>query len=212
MLPGWQCDPLCEDRRMRVPWFSIDRVVRGGLFAIIAGILIAVLGSVVVAVVDPVATPAPTQQQCADPPCLGGDGLPGAADLPMALSMFAYGIAALSGVPVGILALATMARRSWRSAIRMLIPALGPLLVLIGTELVPHVVNLCLAAHLLNLPLPAFCTHGEHGVDVVDRLHLLQHTIFGAIPLGTAYWLALSRWYRPSPSLFGGRHFRLLRP
>lgn len=177
----------------RAGWVS--RPAQAGFVVILVGLAIAVLGSVVVALADPPTGQPGYDKECTDPPCFGGGGLPGVADLPMVISMLAYVVAVLLGVPAGVLAIVLLARRMWRPAIRRLVPAVGPLVVLAGIELVPHLLNVCFLADMLSLPLPGFCRRGEHGVDVADRWHVIQHTVFGAIPLLIGYWWALRKWY-----------------
>ena len=75
----------------------------------------------------------------------------------------------------------------------------GPVLVFVGIEILPHLVNPCGIPYALgSRDLPGFCvTNPEWGADVEDRYHLLDHALVGGLPMAALYWLALRRW-RPA--------------
>ena len=53
----------------------------------LASVTLALAGGVVIAAWDPDPDePKPTVEECLDPPCFGGGGLPSASDLPIAAS------------------------------------------------------------------------------------------------------------------------------
>lgn len=60
----------------------------------------------------------------------------------------------------------------------------GPLLVLVGTELLPHVLGCPL--------LPWTCEdHPRHGWTIADQWHQLDHVLVGGVPLVALYSWAL---------------------
>jgi hypothetical protein len=61
-------------------------------------------------------------------------------------------------------------------------------------EIIPHVVNPCLAADLAGEHLPRFCERTERGPDLTSRLHTLDHALVGAWPMVLLYRWALRRW------------------
>jgi len=75
-----------------------------------------------------------------------------------------------------------------------LLVVVGPVLFVAGTELVPHVVNPCIAAEMTQNELPGFCEHTESGTDIGGRVHALHHAVIGALPMIVLYTWALRRW------------------
>lgn len=71
---------------------------------------------------------------------------------------------------------------------------LGPVLVLIGTEIIPHLFNPCYYALQLGRRYPSVCEYAEWGADFSSRWHLANHTLVGAIPLVLLYRLAIRKW------------------
>ena len=121
--------------------------------------------------------------------------MPGLQDLPMVISMLGYGLAILLGVPSLLAAVWDLLRGRWGAAGRRTLPFVGPLLFLIGMEIVPHLVNPCfLALELGGRRFPGMCDYGEWGADLAGRWHLLEHALLGAIPFAALYWLALRKW------------------
>lgn len=82
---------------------------------------------------------------------------------------------------------------------RVLLPVLGPVVVLLAMEIVPHLLNPCLVDCALADDLPSGCARTVHGVDVHDRWHALHHAVIGAVPATLAY-TALLRRRRPELS------------
>ncbi len=121
--------------------------------------------------------------------------MPGLQDLPMVLSMMGYGLAILLGVPSLLAAAWDILRGRWGVGGRRLLPFVGPVVFLIGTEIIPHLLNPCfLALELGGRRMPGVCQYAEWGADFGDRWHLLNHTLVGAIPLAVLYWLAVRKW------------------
>ena len=135
------------------------------------------------------------------PPCFGGGGLPGLSDLPVVLPVLGYGLAIALGLPSVLAGGWDLLRGRWGAGGRRLLAFVGPLLVLVGTEVVPHVISPCLPAELGAGWQPGVCERQEHGgLDVGDRWHALDHALVGAVPMAALYWLALRRW-RPELAL-----------
>lgn len=171
------------------------RLARYGLNVLLVGVVIALIGGVVTALVW---TPSPPDVQvgtCTNPPCFGGGGLPSVGDLPSVIPVMAYVTAIVLGLPSLLAGARRFVRRDRSSAARTLLVFVGPLLVFVGSELIPHVASPCLPAQLWgSSELPAICERTVHGVDVKDRWHLLDHALVGALPMTVLYLLALRRW------------------
>lgn len=130
---------------------------------------------------------------CPDPPCPPAS-LPDVEHLPLLVAPLGYLLAALLGVSALLLSLLTEGR--WRRRRRALLPVLGPLVVLVAMEVVPHLVNPCLVAGAFGDSLPSGCARTVHGVDVHDRWHALHHAVVGGLPAALGY-AALLRRRRP---------------
>ncbi|CAA9373260.1 MAG: hypothetical protein AVDCRST_MAG75-275 [uncultured Propionibacteriaceae bacterium] len=66
----------------------------------------------------------------------------------------------------------------------------APVLVLIGGELLPHVLNPCILPELAGVEPPGFCERSSEGIDVPDRWHAMYHAVVGFLPLSlaVAWW------------------------
>jgi hypothetical protein len=180
-FPGWQ--------RMA------DRLVRVGWSILLVSVALALLGGVVTAAWNPdTEPPPPGTTECEDPPCFGGGGLPGPENLPMIVPFLGYGLALLLGVPSAVAGVWSLARGRWSEGFRRLLIFVGSLLFIVGMEIVPHVLNPCLAADLVSDDLPLFCERTESGPDITSRLHALDHALVGALPMALLYRWALHRW------------------
>lgn len=172
-----------------------DRLARIGWLVLLVSVAFMIVGSAVVAVWNPdTDTPPVETTECENPPCFGGGGMPGLADLPTVVPFLGYSMAILLGVPGALSATWKLLRGQWRSALTWLLPFVGPGLFIVGTELVPHVVNPCLAAGLSRDELPGFCEKTGSGTDISGRVHALHHALVGALPMLVLYTRALRRW------------------
>jgi len=120
---------------------------------------------------------------CTDPPC-GPESLPPPDALPQVLPVLLATVA-------GVLALALCAHALLRGprpragrALAALLLAAGVALVVVGAEIVPHVVSLCWAGEISGVCVAT----EESGVDYADRLHLLAHAVVGWVPLALVLW------------------------
>ena len=171
-----------------------DRLARYAWLVLPLSITIGLIGGLIAAV-DVIWHPTETVQvvdECASPPCFGGGGMPGLQDFPWVLPMLGYALVIFLGAPSLLAAVWDFLRGRWGAAGRRMLPFVGPLLFLVGTEIVPHLLNPCfLALELGGKRFPGMCEYGEWGADFAGRWHLLDHTLVGAIPFAVLYWLAL---------------------
>lgn len=171
-----------------------DRLARYGWRVVVVAVGLAIVGGVFYAATwKPGRAPAPLEE-CANPPCFGGGGLPSPRDLPVVVPVMGYGLAILLGMASGIAGALSRQGGRPRRAVRSLLPLIGALLILIGTEIVPHVLSPCLVTET------GICELTSEGVDVRDRWHPLDHALVGALPMAGLYWIALRRW---RPDLLG---------
>lgn len=103
-------------------------------------------------------------------------------------------VACYHGVPSAIAGGWSWVRGRWSEGFRRLLILVGPLLFIVGMEIVPHVVNPCFPADLAGEQLPCFCERTESAPDITGRLHTLDHALVGALPMVLLYRWALRRW------------------
>lgn len=179
------------------------RLARAGWLILLVSVAFMIVGSAVVAIWNPDTDSPPAETaECEDPPCFGGGGMPGAADLPTVGAFVGYSVAILLGVPSAVAGLWHMVRGRWRLGLAGLLVVVGPLLFIVGTEIVPHVVNPCVVADVASDDLPGYCEQTESGVDIGGRVHALHHAVVGALPMAALYTWALRRWH---PDVLRGR-------
>lgn len=179
-----------------------DRLGRYGFIALFAGVILALVGGFVQALnlIPSAKKLRPEMNECVNPPCFDLD-MPGVSDLPLVLPVLFYLAAILLGLPSLLVGAIAFFRGNTSRGARMLLIFLGPLLVFVGMETIPHLLNPCLIAEAMDSrTLPGFCERNEYGVDFKGQWHLLDHTLVGAIPMTALYWLALRRW---RPDLVG---------
>lgn len=182
-----------------------DRLAGYAWLVLLTAVTLALLGGIIGAVTwQPDANPVPARvDECADPPCFELGGVPGIQDLPVVLPALGYVLAIALGLPSLLTGTGDCIRGRWAVGSRRLLPFIGPVLILVGVEIVPHVVSPCTLAQVLGSDeLPGICERAEHGVDIKDRWHALDHALVGALPLAALYRLALRRWH---PAVSRGR-------
>ncbi len=183
---------------------AADRLARYAWLVLLVSITIGLVGGAIVAIIGQPSESTQVVDECVNPPCLGGGGMPGLQDLPMGITMMGYGLAILLGVPSLLAAVWDFLRGRFGAGATRLFTFVGPVLFLVGMEIVPHLLNPCfLALELGGKRFPGMCDYGDWGADFAGRWHLLDHTVVGAIPFAALYWLALRRW-RPDVPRFRG--------
>lgn len=126
---------------------------------------------------------------CVDPPC-GPESLPPLEVFPVVAPFALAAFALLLGFAVLASALVRSLKSSQRSLLSGILLVLAPLLVLVGGEVVPHVVTPCWFGEI-----PGVCEGTDvHGVDWDDDMHLLAHGLIGWVPSTALAWWLVSRW------------------
>lgn len=176
-----------------------ERLARWGVIVVVIAGVVAVASGVSALVWSPDLPTAPTDA-CSDPPCFGLD-LGGASQLVLLLMahLGLLGVALLMGTLSLLLSLVAAVRGHERRVLAVGVAAVvGPLLVLVGGEILPHILNPCVLPDLAGAEPPGFCVRTSDGVDVPDDWHALDHALVGFLPLS----LALVWWWkrRESPS------------
>ena len=184
--------PLAEVRRGSRAAFLVALGLRLVLTVTVFGVLAGLVASALWQPGAP-ADAVPVGDVCSNPPC-PPESLPGVRDLPVIVAPLGYLLAALLGVSALLQSLLTE-RRWWRRR-RVLLPMLGPVVILVTMEVVPHLLNPCLVAGAIGDDLPSGCSRTVHGVDVHDRWHALHHAVVGGLPAALGY-AALLRRRRP---------------
>ena len=125
------------------------------------------------------------------------DGAAALLVLPFIAHVLLLGLALLIGGLALLLGLVTAGRRRGRRGLGLAAVAVaGPLLVLVGGELIPHLVNPCVLPDLAGAEPPGFCVTTPEGADVTDNWHALDHAVVGFLPLS----LLMAWWWRRSAS------------
>lgn len=177
-----------------------DRLARYSWLVLIGALGLAlVVGPIYAATWEPGSDEVrPGQEACVDPPCFDPGGLPSARDLPVVIPTFGYLLAIGLGLPSLLAGMWDFLRRRWAAGRRRLLVFVGPVLFLIGTEIVPHVLSPCLLEVALGSnTLAGIC----QGTELNDRWHALHHTLVGAIPMAALYFWALRKWRPQIPRL-----------
>ena len=135
------------------------------------------------------------QDACTDPPCwnLDVDGASAGVLLPFAAHLLLLGLALFVGGGALMVGLAAAVRAGGRSRLGLAaVAVVGPLVVLVGGELLPHLANPCDLPELVGADPPGFCVTTPEGADVPDTWHALDHAVVGFLPLS----LLVAWWWR----------------
>ncbi len=175
---------------------AANRLARWAWLVLLASVALALVGGVAIGAWNPeTEDPEPYVDECADPPCFGGGGLPGLADLAAVLPFLGYGLAIVLGLPSLLAGGWDVLRGRWAPGGRRLLVFVGPVLVVVAIELVPHLASPCLPAELGADWVPGVCErHPVHGWDIEERWHALDHALVGGLPMAALYRLSLRRW------------------
>jgi hypothetical protein len=134
-----------KDARPPLPPVALsDRLARYWWRVLILAVGMAIVGSVFYAATWEPGPALRPVEECLKPPCFGGGGAPQLRDLPVIVPMIGYGFAILLGIPSAVRGAWSLVRGKPAGAGKLLLVFTGPLLVLVGTEIVPHVLSPCL--------------------------------------------------------------------
>lgn len=171
-----------------------ERLARWGVIVVVVAGVVAVASGLLALVWSPDLPDAPPDA-CPDPPCFGLD-LGGASPLlllPLMAPFLLLGVALLMGGFSLLLSLVAAVRGHGRRVLAVGVAAVvGPLLVLIGGEVLPHLLHPCALPDLAGMEPPGYCVRTPEGVDVPDDWHALDHALVGFLPLS----LALAWWWK----------------
>ena len=161
---------------------AADRLARYGWRVLLAALLVAVIGGIVASFIwEPGA--GTISANCPSPPC-APESLPGLRDFAKVLPILGQLLAILLGVPSAIVGGRSLLRGRPSEGGRRLAAFVGPVLVLLGTEILPHVATIGLC-----VTVPEICSYSpERGSDISDRWHPLGHALLGAFPMTLMYW------------------------
>ncbi|MEX2543349.1 MAG: hypothetical protein WD314_16205 [Trueperaceae bacterium] len=128
---------------------------------------------------------------CPAPPCFPQTPASRLADVLVKLPPFGYAAALLLCLPGLIVGTRFLLAGRDSQAGPLLIGFLGTGLVLVGIDILPHVLNPCLS---FGPQLPGLCGEFASRWDVQARWHTLLHAFLGAVPFTVAFaWLS-GRW------------------
>lgn len=115
-------------------------------------------------------------------------GIDRVADLPVVPTVLVLVALGLAVVAAGMVLSESRARPV---VLTCLLLVAGPLLVLVGAEVVPHVVTPCRAGEV-----PGVCeADGQGGFDFPRTVHPFGHALLGWVPLTILYVWTLRRWW-----------------
>lgn len=160
---------------------------------VLAGV-VSVASGLLALVWSPDLPPAPADT-CTDEPCFDlnlGNTSPFAV-VPLIAHFLLLGLALAVGALSVLLGVVTAVRR--RRLRELALGAMlvaGPLIVVAGAEVLPHVLNPCVLPDLAGAEPPAFCVKTSDGADVPDDWHALDHALVGFLPLS----LLVAWWWR----------------
>jgi hypothetical protein len=170
----------------RLAGTSVVVVVVAGIISVMSGLLALVW--------SPDLPPAPAST-CTAEPCFDldlGNYFPFAL-LPSVAHVALLGIALLIGGLSLLLSLVAAIRLRRMAVLTVsIIAVVGPIAVLVGGEILPHVLNPCVISDLAVAQPPGFCASTPEGSDVPDNWHALDHAVMGFLPLS----LAVAWWWR----------------
>lgn len=169
-----------------------QRLARSSVVLVVLAGVISVMSGLLALVWSPDLPPAPPDT-CTDEPCFNlnlGDISP-IAVLPLIAHFLLLGLAVAVGGLMLLLGVVTAVRRRHLRALAVgAMFVAGPLIVLAGGEVVPHVLNPCVLPDLAGAEPPAFCESTSEGADVPGNWHVLDHALVGFLPLSllVAWW------------------------
>jgi hypothetical protein len=164
----------------------VDLLARWGALVLWLAVVIGLFGGVASALLwspsQSFSSATPAVDPCPSPPCFGDGTLPRLIDLPVVLPVIGFMLATLLGAPSLLVGVWDLMRKRLRLGAWRVLAFFGPLFVLVGMEVIPHVLNPCLVMFLLGSEAPGLCQG-----DVSDRWHALSHALIGGLPLVLLY-------------------------
>jgi hypothetical protein len=169
---------------------AVAMTVLAAATALVAGTAVALLGFVFPGIGSE--SPEPVSEPCADPPC-PPESLPSGVELVASLPVVAPVLLVGAGLLLAVVAAGTLLTedRARGTVARCALLVAGPLLVLVGAEVLPHVATPCWAGEV-----PGVCeATAEHGIDYADSVHPFGHALLGWVPLTILHVWSLRRWW-----------------
>jgi hypothetical protein len=168
---------------------SVAAILLAGATAIALGTAVALLGFVWP---DLGSDNPPASEPCTSPPC-PPESLPSGVELVEASpTLLPVALTALA-VLLALAAVTAVLRddRSRTTLGRSALLVAGPVLVLVGAEVVPHVATPCWSGEI-----PGVCeATPEHGYDYAGAAHPFGHALLGWVPLALLHTWAVRRWW-----------------
>ena len=170
-----------------------ERLARWGVLVVVMAGVAAVASGLLLFVWSPDLPAVPPEETCTEEPCFDFDtgGLSPLAILAMGAHFLFLGVAlTLGGLSLLLSLLAVVRGRGVQVLAVGAFAVAGPLLVLIGGEVLPHLLNPCVLPELAGAEPPGFCARTPEGIDVPDDWHALYHAFIGFLPLSliVAWW------------------------
>lgn len=169
-------------RRRSPDWQRLAPVMlQYGWQVLVATVLIALVAGVVYPASRTQIPEDPLLQSfdCASPPCFPQTTASRLGDLLVRLPPIGYTLALLLCVPALLVGVRYVMAGQDAKAGPAFVAFFGTLTVLVGTDILPHVLNPCLG---FGPRLDGLCGEFAGRWDVQERWHTLLHTLFGAIP------------------------------
>lgn len=169
-----------------------QRLARLSVILVLSAGVISVLSGLLALVWSPDLPPAPPDT-CTDEPCFNlnlGDTSPFAV-LPLIAHFVLLGLAlAVAGLLLLVGVVSAIRGHRLRALALGAMFVVGPLIVLVGGEVLPHVLSPCVLPDLAGAEPPAFCESTPEGTDVPENWHALDHALVGFLPLSVlvAWW------------------------
>lgn len=171
-----------------------QRLARSSVILVVLAGAVSVLAGLLALVWSPDLSPAPADT-CTEEPCFGldlGGGSPFAA-LPLLAHLVLLALAlAMGGLSLLLGVVSAIRRRRFRALAVSALAVVGPLMVLVGGEVLPHVLNPCVLPDVAGAEPPAFCETTPEGADVPENWHALDHAVVGFLPMS----LLVAWWWR----------------
>lgn len=168
---------------------SVAATLLAGATAIALGTAVALLGFVWP---DVGSDTTDVSEPCTDPPC-APESLPSGVELveasPTVLPVALVALAVLLALAAAVAILRADRGRAVLARCALLV--VGPVVVLVGAEVVPHVATPCWSGEI-----PGVCeATPEHGYDYAGAAHPFGHALLGWVPLALLHTWAVRRWW-----------------